>query len=83
MRRRRPPKKTGPEEHVELSTLVGLAMVVAALMLFVLHLPWGGKVRNEWYHAPLLMVMIAAFFIGAALTLAGFPEPINVSAGRR
>ena len=68
---------------MELSTLVGLAMVVAALLLFVLHLPWGGKVRNERYHTPLLMLVIAAFFVGAALILAGFPEPINVSAGRR
>ena len=57
------------------STLVGLAMVAGALLVFAMGLPWGGQIRNERMHAPMLMVLIATFFIGAAFALMAFRSP--------
>jgi len=67
---------------MDFSTLVGLAMVAGALVVFALGLPWGGQIRNERMHAPMLMALIATFFVGAAFALMGFPEPIKISTSR-
>jgi hypothetical protein len=69
-------------KHMDLSTLVGLAMVAGALLVFAFGLQWGGQIRNERMHASVLMVLIATFFVGAAFALMGFPEPIKISTSR-
>jgi len=68
---------------MDFSTLVGLAMVGGALLVFVLGMPWGGRVRNENMHTPLLMLLIALLFVGAAFALMGFPEPMKVTSDKR
>ena len=67
---------------MELSTLVGLAMVTGSLAVFALWLPWGGQVKLEAMHAPLLMLLLAMFFVGAAFALMGFPEPMKFTEKR-
>jgi hypothetical protein len=67
---------------MEFSTLVGLAMVAASLVVFALALPWGGQVRIEGMHAPLLMVLMTVIFVGAAFALMGFPEPTKFTVRR-
>lgn len=62
---------------MDFSTLLGLAMVGGALLVFVLMIPWGGNVRIEGLHAPLMLLLIAALFVGAAFALMGFPEPME------
>jgi hypothetical protein len=68
---------------MDFSTLVGLAMVGGALLVFVVGMPWGGNVRNERIQAPLLMLLIFVFFVGAAFALMGFPEPMKFTTGKR
>ena len=65
---------------MDFSTLVGLAMVGGALVVFALGMPWGGIVRNENMHTPLL---IAVLFAGTAFALMGFPEPMKVTSDKR
>ena len=62
---------------MDFSTLVGLTMVGGALLVFVMGMPWGGIVRNERMHTPLLMLLIGVLFVGAAFALVGFPEPMK------
>ena len=62
---------------MDFSTLVGMAMVGGALLVFALGMPWGGRIRNERRQTPLLMLLIAVFFVGAAFALMGFPEPMK------
>ena len=57
---------------MDFSTLVGLAMVGGALVVFALGMPWGGIVRNENMHTPLLMLLIAVLFAGTAFALMDF-----------
>ena len=68
---------------MDFSTLVGLAMVGGALVVFALGMPWGGIVRNENMHTPLLMLLIALLFVGPAFALMGFPEPMKVTSDKR
>jgi hypothetical protein len=64
-------------KRMAFSTLIGLAMAGAALLVYVIQMPWGGRVRNERMHTPLLILLIAIFFVGAAFALMGFPEPMK------
>jgi hypothetical protein len=68
---------------MDFSTLVGMAMVGGALLVFALGMPWGGSVRNEQMHAPLMMLLIAVIFVGAAFVLMGFPEPMKFTTDKR
>ena len=67
----------------ELSTLVRLAMVVllCCCTCLIANGEAGSAINGETCSC--LMVLIAALFVGAVVTLAGFPEPVNVSAGKR
>ena len=81
---RRPGKAAeNREKRMDFSTLVGMAMVAGALLVFALGMPWGGRIRNERMHTPLLMLLIAVFFVGAAFALMGFPEPMKFTPDKR
>ena len=62
---------------MDFSTLVGLVMVGGALLVFAMWMPWGGRIRNEGMHTSLLMLLIGVFFVGSAIALMGFPEPMK------
>ena len=68
---------------MDFSILVGVAMVGGALLVFALGMPWGGIVRNEGMHTPLLLLLITMLFVGTSFALMGFPEPMKFTSDRR
>jgi hypothetical protein len=63
---------------MELTTkLLGILMVAGSLLVFALLCPRGGRVnpilRTEFTEQMLLMILIAVFFSGAFMALAGAP----------
>ena len=62
--------------------VIGLAMVIGSLVVFVLLMPRGGQVnpilRTDFVEQVALMCLIFLFFAGGVMALAGFPLGMGV-----
>jgi len=71
---------------IQSSTVLGLSMVAAAVLLFVLMAPRGGQIspllRSNGVEYALTILMLLLLVGGGALALMGFPVVTNPAAGR-
>ena len=71
---------------IQSSTLLGLSMLAAAVLLFVLMAPRRGQIspllRSNGVEYAFTMLMLLLLVGGGALALMGFPVVMNPVAGR-